>query len=586
MDIGVFAALLASAAAGWSVCRRRLVYALGPEGPALAPGFLIIVWLGAFWLGQAWGSLAGMAWTGAGVMAGLAVLAAGRKLRRRWRPPATALDIFAAGFLAVYLLALPMRDSVVHNWIIGAFCRGNIPPSAINDPAVPLAYHAVFTAAAAVFAQGCNLSPEIAVDMVSLVLLSVLLPVLGALSRIYFRGPWAGQAARIFFLFGFGPAYLWPRPLDQPYWFLHGATSQSFAEAVSRPPAMLGLFLFAWIAAALAPRLPSPGRPERGGRSAAHAAFLLPALLILPHASEETAFFAVLALVRFAAAGRLPAGWALLGAVAAAVSFMATGTFQAFRDPAAAQALPRLTLAWPPILPSWAGELPLLSGRALARLLREWGPIYFGTWFLLRGDSRRRVGVELFLAGLVPACLLTTGARWGANPDLDRFLFPGTAFGFFLAAVWVERLEQAAAHGRLSRRMAAAALALLFAATTAGPLGCLAFRTAKLRDSLRRLPGGLFRATKPWLSGLEAVGPRDLVLTDQRMAPILVQAGFVVAAPMNSNMLGEIDAEAFTAHVANLKRAPAWALLPRHDPRAAGKRPAAALGNYLLLKVP
>ena len=185
----------------------------------------------------------------------------------------------------------------------------------------------------------------------------------------------------------------------------------------------------------------------------------------------------------------------------------------------------------------WQSGVPLWSGGSARIFLTEWGPWFIDGLALATTDRRRRVIVTLFLMGLVVACLL----RAGVNPsvplsrkaDMDRFLFYGTCAGFMLTAIWVEKLEAALGRGSISRGMfRGLTLSLIVIPTVIGPFG---YMTRFYLGYLRTLGQKTFSRSQSveaarLRAALSAVGPRDLVETDQRYAEELVLAGFIVAS--------------------------------------------------------
>ena len=103
---------------------------------------------------------------------------------------------------------------------------------------------------------------------------------------------------------------------------------------------------------------------------------------------------------------------------------------------------------------------------------------------------------------------------------------------------------------------------------------------------------GLKKAREPYLVQeeqarlrglLHVVGPRDPVLTELNRTWDLVQAGFVVVAPMTSNGVVQANAELFDAYVAQNEHTAKWLFLKRGDPRVAGKPVHATDGDHVLV---
>ena len=558
------AALAAAAVSGAVLLRGRWTRALGPSGAALAPAFLLLAWLCLLALGRETGSVSGMAWTAA-----LPLSAAALSSKRRARPARAArlwtpLDWGAFALLAALILLEPGYDLACHQAVSAALLRGNVPPSALNDPRAPLLYHWLLDAAGAVVVQATGASVETALRCACVVCVAAVISALRAVSGALFRGRLTRQAARLFFLFGFGPLWLaGPAPGWPPF---HGATTQSFAESILRRPMCLDYVLFVFLLGALLPRL-----GPRPARKPCPLLLLLPAAYVLPLASEELALFALaltllLALKRRAGFSELAAWWLALGAGAAG-----SGVLRAVGS-AAARA-PHPAFLWPPSLPVWRpqpGALPLFSAGAGRTLLLEWGPVFFAALAAAVFFPRRRVLVWLFAAGFLAACLFSLGP-W-RKADLDRFLFYGTCSGFMLAASGVERFERA---GRARR--AAAAAAVLALLVMPGPL---LFAAWQIRH------GGLSRPRWPIgeLAPLfSRVRPREQVLTDAASFQALTLLGVVTAGPMEESSIGVADAARLPGYLESHRGLrPDWLFLPCGDPRLAGAAPEARLKGYCL----
>ena len=172
--------------------RRRSARTLGAYGPALAPSFLLIVWFAALGLGQWTGSLVGTAWVAAIPLMLIAGYSAARSRRsRRSRFPWTGIDKWLFAFLSLFLVAYCGNDNYCHYSVTGAYLRGNIPPTALNDPGLPLRYHGLFDAAAAVVVDASGIAIETALDLVSIACVFACLCSLQGLSRVLFEGRWA-----------------------------------------------------------------------------------------------------------------------------------------------------------------------------------------------------------------------------------------------------------------------------------------------------------------------------------------------------------------------------------------------------------
>ncbi len=569
MDVPLALSLAAAFGASAFICTRRIVYALGRRGPALAPAFLASLWYASLWLGGFSGSLLGAALAAAAPLAALAAVALMRSRPRRL-PAArwSLIDGAAFAFIAATIFLLPLEDANLQHPILATIRRGNLPPAALNDPSFPLAYHWLYTGSGALVSRAFGISADLALHVVSAALLAVVVCALRALSALLFRGAGARQAARVFFLLGFGPIYLRPGPAADVEDVLHGLTTQSFAEAIVRPPVVLGFALLLLALGMLLPRLP----PAGGGEDRpAHPAFLLPALLALPQASEECAALTALLLALLWARGRLAGAWLAAFAVVMALSASFSGVFRAFFLGGSPMPVPQALPAWPPILLSWTGAAPLFSRRAAATMFYEWGPVFLATLVASWSDARRRACALLFVAGFAVAALVREGT-WG-GPDYDRFLFPGTALGFLMSAIWIERLAA------LPRRAAAALGAALCLFVLGGPLACFGYRLRALGLGASALARGLREPAAELDRALAAVGPREQIVTDAELAGPLLAHGFIVAAPIEGNLgcPACVDRGAFEDYMRRFRGHPRWYLLPAGDPRLSGAR---VMGAY------
>src|SRR6185369_15402314 len=121
-----------TAFAARSLLRRRIVFLLGAHGAELGPPVLASAWLAAAVLGQRTGSLSGMVWVAATVMAGLALWA-----RRRFSPQRsrharwTAIDLVIVAVAGLVLSFSGLWDFGCHEVIVGQLSHGNLPPSAL-----------------------------------------------------------------------------------------------------------------------------------------------------------------------------------------------------------------------------------------------------------------------------------------------------------------------------------------------------------------------------------------------------------------------------------------------------------------------
>jgi hypothetical protein len=564
--------------AALGICRRRAVWRLGREGRALAPAFLLSLWFLGLAAGQFTGSLMLMAWVAAAPVLGLAVV--GWRNHRpivrhhgRW----TALDAIVFLFLVACVLAVVGGDNLCHYAVVSTYLRGNIPPRAFNDPSFPLVYHGLFDAAAAVVVRAFRIDLEAGLDVVTVVCLAATVSALGALSRTLFASPAARQAARVFFLLGFGPT--WARVVaGAPVSSLHGDVVQPVADLVLRRPMALNLVLFTFALGALFPRLRAPDRP--GARFGPKSCYLLPLPALLPLVSEELVAILILLGSLLVLRRRLSLRALLFAGSIAAVVALGSGVLRGVAAQESPMAIPKPRLAFPPTLPAWSAPhegLPLLSHQASERLLLELGPLALGAFVLavVAGDDRRRVLVLLALGGAAAGCLF--GLRGWPKADLDRFLFYGALSGYLLAADWIERLgrvRQAAV-----RRTLGASICL---STIAAPVAVVSQRLLDQRRPTlfiaHERPGDDLRRA------LAAVGPRETILTDLASAQFLVSAGFLVIAPMTSHMVAKVVAAEFSTYVARHEHRADWLFVPLDDARVAGKPIAAEHAGYVLVR--
>jgi len=617
---GMTALALAAALASVAVtCRRRWVRHLGAHGHALAPPFLLVVWFGSLGLGQSTRSLAGMAWAGAAplvLIAGLAVARTRRlgRARDRWSAP----DVAGFALISAFLIAYCGNDNIGHYSMVGAYLRGNIPPSVANDPGRPLGYHTLFDAGAAVVADALGVEPETALDLASIACVFACFRGLQGLSRALFEGRWARQCARLFFVLGFGPIYLnhvpdlvakvaggHAGPLGS--FFLHGQMTQSFVEAIPRRPMGLNYVLFVLVLAAILPRMSPASKSASGRRGAPHPAWLLPCAFVLPQTSEDLTCLATLVVAWAWLSGSLPGRWLVAWAATIVAALPLSGVLSSIAASGEATAPIRVALAWPPTLPYWADleglaggpraegwaiitdGLPLASKGAARVLLTEWGPLFLGGLAIGLRDPRRRVIVAVFAAGFVVACGLRL--RGWVKADFDRFLFYGTAAGFLLAAAWVELAESAWKRGRGPKALLRpAVLAMVVLPTILGPAGFAARYIVHWASGANsRYP---IAFSGPELArlrrALAAVGPRELILTDAGRAQDLVLAGFVVVAPLAPGFaIGVVDLGRFDSYTRGGAASRArWMFLPAEDPRVAGHPAIAEHRGYRLVRTP
>ncbi len=617
MHISTALALAAAMASAAVACGRRWVWNLGPYGPVLAPPLLLILWFAFLGLGQYCGSLAVSGWLAAlplFLIAGCSV-ARYRRARRspfRW----TFLDKCIFAFLSFFIIAYCGNDSFCHYSVVGAYLRNNIPPTAQNDPSRPLRYHGIFDAAAALVTDASGVTPETALDLVSILCVFACLSCLQGLSRILFQGRCARQCCRLFYALGFGPIYLNHAGTlisrlaggegGPPGSFLfHGHATQSFVESIPRRPMGLNHVLFLFVLTVSLPRLPSARGGRIGTSRSLHPAWWLPCAFLLPQASEDLTGLCALVVLWLWVSGALAFRWAAAWAAMTLAALPMSGVLSSMVSPLTATAVPRLALGWPPHLPYWVDletpmglsrdmglavirrGVPLVSFDSAWVMLTEWGPLFFGGLLLGLRDARRRVVVALFGVGfLLASCLELRG--W-YKADLDRFLFYGTSAAFSLAAAWVEVLENARTRAALSRaRFPFAVLVFVVLPTTLGPVAfATRYSVYWVLGRNSRYPvvfsdGELFRLRRV----LAPVGPRDRILTDARFAQKLVLAGFVVDAPLAPGFsVGLVDEAKLRAYVTNKKLSrPAWYFLPTGDPRVNGRRAFVVYDGYILTR--
>ncbi len=592
---------------------RRWVWTLGDHGQAVAPAFLLILWFAFLGLGQFSGSLTAAAWIAAFPLLGIAGYAVTqtRRVRRRhdqW----TLVDAMALAFLALFLIAYCGNDSFCHESVVNAYLRGNIPPTAQNDPDRPLRYHGLVDAAAALVITATGIGPESALDVVSIVCVFACLSGLQGLSRVVFEGRWAPQAARLFYLLGFGPIYLnhlgpilariAGRAVSPPgSAFLHGQTTQSFVEVLPRRPMGLNHLLFIFLLASTLPLWKSSVRSGKGP----HPLYWLPCAFVLPLASEDLTGLWGLIVVWLWIKRAIRFPWLIAWILTTLVALPLSGVLTSMIAPTGVSSSPRLALSWPPSLPCWVdlespGRLspgaawtlmrlgmPILSFGSAWIAVTEWGPLFLGGLLLAMRDARRRVIVMLFGVGLVLASVLTLRGWYKA--DLDRFLFYGTSAGFLVSASWVEWLENLKNRGRVAQRgFAVAAIFLVIVPTIAGPVGFAS------RYSLYWLVGKNSRSPTAFSEAelirirqaLVAVGPRALIATDRQKAQTLILAGFVVDVPMAPGYsIGIVDLKNFDAYPPeNSQRHASWSFSPADDPQIAGHPVVAEVDGYRLIR--
>jgi hypothetical protein len=570
--VAVALPLVLGAVATFGVCRRRIVFALGRRGRLLAPVFCLVLWLLGLTLAQAGGSLLLMSIGGAVPLLLLLLFALRTRpvrLRRRI-DPAIVLALAAVG---LYLYVATGFDSVCHLAVVGNYLRGNIPPTALNDPTGPLVYHPLFDAAAAVFTRAFGADLELGLDLVSMLSVAACASAAAALSRRLFPAtPIAARLSVLCLLFGFGPTPL--RLLWQPgapsTELLRGQTNQSFLDQMLRRPYPLGL---AVVCLLLAQLLDLGRRPIL-----VRALLLAPPFFLIPQVAEEQllvlgALVTVLLLLR-----RLPLIAAACAGAGALAGGLYSGVLRALVQPAS-MATPKVALAWPAV-PTWAqpqSGWPIFSWGTLEVALLELGPIFFLTLLVLwkRGAHSGRTFAAVVVGNLVAACFLTL--RGWPRADLDRFIFCASNLALIATPALLQLpLFRGRRHGPV---IAVTLLALLLAG---GSVPVAARRLASEKPLFRTI-----LAERPYAQLRRELGkvvaPRDLIATDAGSAQLLIAAGFLVVAPLDSHMVGIVNPRRYQAYVAEHACRARWSWVPESDPRARATIPQVSLGAYALV---
>lgn len=564
--------------AAWSlrfVQRRRIVFYLGRSGAKLAPAFLLSLALVGLKLGEYTGSFAAMCGAVVALLGTASAFAARTAKRTRRLPRWSMLELGSVIFVAAFVLVIPLADSACHNYIIAAYLRGNIPPSASNAPHVALPYHGLYDALVALIVRGLPVDFELGMDIASVGLLVIVVLNMQAVAREVLPRPRVRAWAIVFFLLAFGPSFI--RVFGDGLMGLHGRMAQVYPDLIRRRPMVLSHALGSFVIAVLLPyaKRRAFARPQLW--------FALPAVWLLPYASEEMLLFIAALALPLVLRQRLP--W---GPVMAATAVLLLGLWgaQVFSSGVPIdQAIvfrPQPGFAWPPTLPYWKAAqagLPLASWPGLKLLLDELGPVFaaslaFITW---RGSLPQRLLLLPFAAGFVAAVLMHLGP-WPKG-DMDRFFFFSVQLVFFTTPAWLVPLYE-----KPKARWIKVAVASLFVATFASGVIYPAWRGAtKARfwgRAWEQQPGLALRAA------LAKVGPRQIVLSDEPMSQKLVNAGFVVVAPMLRNNLNNVDEENFAAFAKQHQHEAHWWFLPANDPRVVQQQAAAeaAFNGYILIK--
>ncbi|MDX2023567.1 MAG: hypothetical protein SF187_25240 [Deltaproteobacteria bacterium] len=543
--------------AAWAVHfvrARRIVFYLGRHGVKLAPAFMLSLAVVGLKLGEAFHSFAAMCGFAVALQATACGFAARTSKRTLREPPWSKLEVASVIFVAAFVLLIPLADSACHNFVISSYLRGNIPPTASNAPHVPLPYHGLYDALVAVIVHALPVDFELGMDIVSVALLLVIVLNLQAAAREVWSHATVRVWAIVFFLLAFGPTFV--RLFDEGMMGLHGRMAQVYPDLLRRRPMALSHALGSFVIAILLPYA------KRHALARPQLCLALPALWLLPHASEEMLLFVGVLALPLVVCGRLP--WP---AVIAAIASLSYGVWDAqvfwpktTMDPEIVFR-PQPGFAWPLTLPYWKtahAGLPLLSWQALKLLFEELGPVFalsfgFVAW---RGSSPQRLLLLPFVAGFSAAVCMHLGP-W-PKADVDRFLFFSVQLVFFTAPAWLVPLWEKQT-GAVERW----AVGTVFATTILSGLVYPAWRGAtKARSwnsAWQERPGHDLRAA------LGKVGPKQMVLSDEHMSQNLVDAGFVVVAPMLRNNLNNVDEANFNAYVAKHKQEADWWFLPARD---------------------
>jgi hypothetical protein len=296
----------------------------------------------------------------------------------------------------------------------------------------------------------------------------------------------------------------------------------------------------------------------------------------LPQVAEEQLLLLAPLVVVLVILRRVPLVAAICAGGGAVAGLVHSGVVRALFQ-TASMASPRLALAWPPLVPTWAEPLsgwPLLSRETAAVALLELGPIVLAAIVLLirRRSAATRIVGALAIADLAAACVLTL--RGWPRADLDRFVFAASNLGWIAAPLLLPAKVL-----RSRRSLAVAGLAL---AVTAGSLPVAVQRFAtQLGQPVEVGPERPYGQLRRVLGS--AVAPRDLIATDAGSAQLLVTAGFLVVAPLDSHMVGIVNGRRFDPYVQQHRCRARWLWVPETDPRAQGDAPLLLHGGYALV---
>lgn len=583
MTAALILAAAAVAAGSFFVIQGRTgVLWAGHHGPALAPALLCTVALAGMSAGELLGSLVFMAWGAALPLAALAG-ASWRWCQKRRVHPAllTKVDMALGAYVSFTILVVNRYDNACHAAVVGTYLRGNIPPTALNDPSSPLVYHPLYDAVVALLVRALPVDNELGMDLVTSACVAITLLNLGVITRLLFRNRATAQVARLLFVAGFGPVLIRYALQGGALRALHGETTQTYVDILLRRPTALGFLLFTCALAVILPYYRNGPAPLP--RRLPHPALLLPLLAVLPRLSEELTLMVTVVALPVVLAGGIALRWSAACVAALAGGAARSGVVQGALGHSSMNA-PHLALAWPPTLPYWHHMdtgVPVFSAEGAGFFLLELGPVFLAAlaWAAWRGPPRQRIVVIPFVLGLFIAMF----ARLEGWPkaDLDRFLFYGSPLGFMLCAGLASVvMGRVSALGRTPLRVRTT-WGVFAALMTVGPL-YFPFRLAMgdPRPPLHYPP-----APQVLREALHAVGPRQPVLTTLQRANELVQAGFIVVAPMNSNWIGKVNEDGFDAYVAQNTSRADWLFAPPADPRTLGKPVMATHGGYVLVRL-
>jgi hypothetical protein len=578
-------AVLLAVWAAREVLRRRAVFLLGRRGVQLAPAVLFSFWLCGLVIGELSGCVTGMAIIAATVLLAVAFLVRGRfaPLRARHRLW-SRIDWFLFLHVAAIFWFIDRWDFSCHRALAAEYLIGNVPPTALNDPKLPLVYHSIYDAVVAVALKALPVDLEIGMALASIVCVALTLSNLQAITRLLFRTPPLAQLARILFFWGFGPIfirYLIERNnLDD----FHGQTAQVFVDIIMRRPAGLGLALFTLALALILPCYRARGTFWRvtSSRATQRLVFLVPVAFLFPQLAEEGTFFFWVALLPLLLARRVPGYLLLALAVAGAAGVLRSGVLTSVVMGYHAMPVPTPHLSWPPRLPNWKNEsdgVSLRSWEGLVFFAFELGPVFFGSVILAvwRGDARRRLLVLLFAAGLLVA-LFVQPSGW-PKADLDRFFFYGTPLVFMLSAAFVEALGQRLGDPRAGRPLTVVSAVLVSMVCGPSVIWPTWHAGTQLQDAFQRhdIGGDLRR-------NLAAAAAREPILTTADRVDDLVMVGLTVIAPFTSRNVGTFARDGFDGYVARNANRAVWWFLPEGDARVTGRRVEGRDRDYLLVR--